>query len=404
VLVVMVATVAAISSPLLHVFGQPSATVTAASARDAAVAILAGAFGAGILWGAVTALAARAARVAGPMTRRVPAFALVALVALALVVGAAAINDPAHAVTRQWDAFTNLQVNSAQKTRFLSGGGNRYDYWRVALDELRSEPLRGVGAGSYQFTYFKERRTAEDIRQPHSLELQALAELGIVGGALVALFIGGVLVGFARRASRARRSPAEAALVVAAGGTFLVWLVHTTVDWIHLLPGVTGVALAAAAVLLSPWRSSALVRGRLHTAAIAACAALVICAAVFLGRATLADNHASSARDAVASQPRRALAETGRSLALNPDAVSTHYLQSAAYARLHDYNGASGALLAAIRVEPRNFVTWALLGDLAVRHGDVRQARVYYRRALRLNPRDPQLIALARNPPRPPSR
>lgn len=403
VLVLIVATVAAISSPLLHVFDEPSATVTAASARGAGIAILAGAAVAGLVWGIVVALAARAAPIAGPITRRAPAAALVALVVLAIGVGAVAVNDPAHAVSRQWSAFTKLESTASQRTRFLSGGGNRYDYWRIAIDEFKAQSVHGVGAGSYQFAYFKERRTTEDIRQPHSLELQALAELGLVGGLLVAAFIGAVLLGLARRALAARRPGPEAGLVVAAGGIFVVWLVHTSVDWIHLIPGVTGAALAAAAVLLSPWRRAARGgRGILHKAVVAGCAVLVVAAAVFLGRATLADRYATDATGTLASDARKALTQTGHSLALNGDDVSTHYTRSAAYARLGDYGGARATLLDALRVEPQNFVTWALLGDLAVRHGEPLLAQRYYRRAQQLNPRDAQLAALARQPPAPP--
>ena len=407
IVVLIGATVASISSPLLHVFDQGGQVVTTSSARSAAVAILAGAVVAGLIWWVVAAVTARAAPIAGPMTRRAPGAALVALVVVGLAVGLAALNDPAHQVSRQWDAFTHLQVTGSQRTRFLSGGGNRYDYWRIAWNEFRSEPLRGVGAGSYQFTYFKERRTTEDIRQPHSLELQALAELGIVGGALVLVFIGAILFGFVRRASAARGSPAEAGMVVAAGGVFLVWLVHTSVDWIHLLPGVTGAALAAAAVLVSPWRRVAPVgaaRGRAHKLAVAACAALVVAAAILLGRAALADRHATDAEAALPADPRTALQESSKSLSLGHDVISTYYTRSAAYARLGDYAGARGALLDALRVEPGNFVSWALLGDLAVRHGDPALAKRYYGRAHALNPRDPGLTALARRPPPPPRR
>jgi Tfp pilus assembly protein PilF len=84
--------------------------------------------------------------------------------------------------------------------------------------------------------------------------------------------------------------------------------------------------------------------------------------------------------------------------------ISTYYTRSAAYARLGDYAGARGALLDALRVEPGNFVSWALLGDLAVRHGDPALAKRYYGRAHALNPRDPGLTALARRPPPPPRR
>jgi UDP-GlcNAc:undecaprenyl-phosphate GlcNAc-1-phosphate transferase len=399
-LLVIVGAVAAASSPLIHVFEEPSATVTAASARGAGLAIVLASLAAGVVWGALRGVTARAAPIAGPLTRRAPSVALIAVVVIALGVGVARINDPAHALSRQWDAFTKLQTTSSTDTRFLSGGGNRYDYWRIALDEFRGQTLRGVGAGSYQFAYFKQRRTAEDIRQPHSLELQALAELGIVGGALVLAFVGTVLFGFWRRAARARRFPGDAGLAVAAGGVFLVWLVHTSVDWIHLIPGVTGAALAAGAVLLAPWRAAgSAIRSTLHRVVIGACALLVVAAAVFLGRATLADRDAKDARTELASDPRAAIRDSNKSLALNHDAISTHYTRSAAYAALNDYRDARDALLEALKVEPQNFVTWALLGDLAVRHGDRPLARRYYTTALRLDPRDPQLRALARQPP-----
>ena len=44
----------------------------------------------------------------------------------------------------------------------------------------RDKPLTGVGAGNYDRPYFKARQTTEDVRQPHSIEFQALSELGIV--------------------------------------------------------------------------------------------------------------------------------------------------------------------------------------------------------------------------------
>jgi cytochrome c-type biogenesis protein CcmH/NrfG len=43
-------------------------------------------------------------------------------------------------------------------------------------------------------------------------------------------------------------------------------------------------------------------------------------------------------------------------------------------------------------------VPWALLGDVAVRRGDFALAGEYYARAARLNPQDPTLQLLARDP------
>ena len=183
-------------------------------------------------------------------------------------------------------------------SRFTSGSGNRYDYWRVAANQFTSDPLRGVGAGNYDRTYFLERRTPEDIRQAHSIEMQVLGELGLPGLAALALFIIAVLAGFVRRARAARTSLEDRGLAVAAGGAFLVWLLHTSVDWLHLIPGVTGLALAFAAVLVGPWRRPAAGAGTAtRRAVVLACTGLIVVGAVLVGRSALADSYRSDARD-----------------------------------------------------------------------------------------------------------
>jgi hypothetical protein len=48
-----------------------------------------------------------------------------------------------------------------------------------------------------------------------------------------------------------------------------------------------------------------------------------------------------------------------------------------------------------VRLEPENFATMGLLGDLETRAGDRAAARAWYRRALALNPRDIGLRELA---------
>ena len=83
-----------------------------------------------------------------------------------------AVGNPVDKLEQQYDDFVNLRVDQSDSTRFLSGGGYRYDYWRVAWLEFKDAPLRGQGAGNYDDLYFIERRTSEDIRQPHSLPLQ----------------------------------------------------------------------------------------------------------------------------------------------------------------------------------------------------------------------------------------
>ena len=93
-----------------------------------------------------------------------------------------------------------------------------------------------------------------------------------------------------------------------------------------------------------------------------------------------------------------ALRLANRSLALHDESVPALYIKSAAYARLGRYREARRALLEAAKVEPRDHLTWALLGDLTVRRGKFEQARRYYRRSLALNPRNPAVRALAKDP------
>ena len=111
-------------------------------------------------------------------------------------------------VQRQYDAFVKLDVSQTTATgqsHLAAGGGYRYDYWRVAWTTFRDEPLHGVGAGNYGVPYFANRRQSEDIRQPHSIELQTLSELGIPGGLALLALIGCATTGLVIRGRRGRR-------------------------------------------------------------------------------------------------------------------------------------------------------------------------------------------------------
>jgi tetratricopeptide (TPR) repeat protein len=388
--------------PVLEVYDSSvgGEAVDDAVVRNAAVAIVFGGAVAGGLCAIIRSVAPKLGqRVGGPRARLLAWTPLAAGAAIACVVALSAADDPVGRVTHEYRSFVKLQTDVSDSSRFTSGAGNRYDYWRIAWSQFRDEPLRGMGAGNYDRTYFAERRSTEDIRQPHSIELQALAELGVVGGAALALFLGAVLLGFMRRVRAARTRLEDRGLAVAAGGAFLVWLVHTSVDWLHLIPGVTGLALASAAVLVGPWRSPGSETGTpVRRVVVLVLAVLIVGGATLVGRSALAEMYRSDARELIADAPARAISKADDSLALNDEALPTYYVKAAAYARLDDYRGARSTLLEATRREPHDFVAWGLLGDLAVRRGAIADARRAYRTAARLNPRNPGLAALAKDP------
>ena len=98
-------------------------------------------------------------------------------------------------------------------------------------------------------------------------------------------------------------------------------------------------------------------------------------AGVSLSRQGLAEHFRLSAQRALAERPADALRNADRSLRLDPEAVSSYYVKAAALARFNEPAAARRALLSAAEREPHDFVTWALLGDLAVRTGDLARAR-----------------------------
>jgi tetratricopeptide (TPR) repeat protein len=211
----------------------------------------------------------------------------------------------------------------------------------------------------------------------------------------------------------ARRSPLEHVLMVGGVGVIVAWLVQTSVDWLHLIPGVTAVPLLIAAVVVrdrSPVAVPAAVPqppGRLRFAtrpAVIAGAALAALALVAAGgslsREGLADYFQHRAENALADNPLQAIREANRSLRLDSENPDTYYIKAAALARFDQADPAKATLEQALAKEPDNFVTWTLLGDLAVRRGHFAEAQRNYRRALALNPEDASLKALAKNPRR----
>jgi O-antigen ligase len=134
---------------------------------------------------------------------------------------------------------------SAGASRLTSFESNRYAYWRVAFRAFSDEPIRGVGAGGWAVYWLRDRPFAEAAQDAHSLPLQTLAELGLIGVAFLATFVGGVAVE-SRRALRS--SPVLAAGPAAA---LVVYAVHAPLDWDWQMPAVTLVAIVLAGLTIA---------------------------------------------------------------------------------------------------------------------------------------------------------
>lgn len=188
-------------------------------------------------------------------------------------------------------------------------------------------------------------------------------------------------------------------MIAATLGVFAAWLIHTSVDWLHNLPGLTGVALFMAGLIAGNPRRRSDPRGGMgrtgKAATVALCAGVLILS-LSLARQVAGEWYREKGQELLAENPRKALRESYRSLDFNAEAPQTYYLQAAAFARLSDSARAEASLRKALEKEPSSFVTWALLGDLAVRAGRRGRARALYTRASRLNPLDPALARRSR--------
>jgi len=174
--------------------------------------------------------------------RRVPARRAVFVLSASVVALAGAIAGVAASDVRP---AAQSPVRGATPERLRSIDTNRYAYWRVAIEMAKREPLRGEGAGSFAVAWRERPNRPDRATDAHSLYLETFAELGVVGVAWLALFVGALITG----AIGALRQHAAAAV----GPTALLaaWLVHAGVDWDWEMPAATMPALLAGAALLA---------------------------------------------------------------------------------------------------------------------------------------------------------
>ena len=327
--------------------------------------------------------------------RRVMALGLVLATIVAAAGAVATVGDPVDFASDRFDEFRSLETTAPGESRLTFGGGQRADLWRVALVEFAEQPLTGVGEGSYQLRYYQERRTDRNLSTPHSDVFRVLAELGAVGVLCAAVFLSALCVAVCarwREADPAARWWASALLAAAAVG-----LGQSTVDWIWLIPGVVGLCFLLAGLGLATLRPTSadrvpLLRGAPRAALAAGFALLaILVTALYLG-----DVFVRKARAADAGQPALRLDAAEKAKTLQPWSTEPLYLQAGAHEDMGDRRAARVDLREALDLEPENFVPYVLLGDLEVRAGHGRRARVLYRQARRLNPRDVGLRELSR--------
>ena len=116
----------------------------------------------------------------------------------------------------------------------------------MALDEYRAQPLQGTGAGTYQRSWERERRSIAAVVDAHSLYLEVLAELGWPG---LLLLVVALVTPLAVAVPRLRGPERHAYAAFLAAGCAL--LAHAGIDWDWEMPALFLWFFAASGVVLA---------------------------------------------------------------------------------------------------------------------------------------------------------
>jgi hypothetical protein len=302
---------------------------------------------------AVTTLAAALCARGRRESRELPRWGAVALAAAAL-------------------ALVTSVVVAAATSRI--GLGDRGLYWTVAVHAFADRPLLGNGPGTFERLWLANRDVLRDVRDAHSLYLEALAEQGLVGTMLLV----GVLALPLLRIARA----APGRVASAAAGAYAVFLVHAGVDWDWELPAVTCAGLTAGIACVElEQRAGRALFSRANRAYLALASGLAALAAAYC----LAGNwNVERARDDLDhGRPASALQRAARASSLQPWSAEPPLVSAESRLVLHDSRGARDDL---IRVVSRDDTSWIAWWLLFIASDSQSQRKAAFQQAHELNP------------------
>lgn len=335
-------------------------------------------------------LAAQAWTLPAALTRSAPSsrvqIAVFAGIVVAVLLVFVAAGGPGR-VSSAWTEFKNpviAQGNSDSSRLGSASGQGRYQYWVSATDAWESQPLQGIGAGGFENWWNQHATLPGHIRNAHSLYVETLAELGIVGAALLGALILLVLgAGVARSLAGPRK---DRPIVAGATGALVVFFVSAAADWMWQVTVLPAAALLLAVVVLRSSRGSsrssrAWTTGRrigLGVLAVVGIAALV-------PALTAATELRASQQDALSSQFTDALERAGSAANVQPYAVSPPLQRALVLEDQGSLNAAAAQVRVAAAREPANWQPPFVLARIEAERGDTKAAVAAFRRAQSLN-------------------
>jgi hypothetical protein len=330
---------------------------------------------------------------------------LVASIALLLMIGLIA-NHP----IRRFEQFKRLPtqpgtVASGYYTNghlLMNSGNGRWQLWSAAGDQWQQHKIVGNGAGSFAEWWARHGSIGASVKDAHSLYLQTLGELGLVGFLILAsiFVIGAFAIG--RRSLVARDKRVTMAALAAVFGAYTV---EVAFDWMWELTVVSVVAWAVLALALSSpkpleqnprseteRRLTWLLQKKGPIVASVAVAWLLIAAQTIplLAQTEIGKSQAAVARgDAAAAESAATKARR-----IQPWAASPALQLALVMEQEGNLVQADAWIREAIKHDKTNWSLWLISTRIDVKRGEVGKAKQSLRRTIELNPRSPRMIQL----------
>jgi O-antigen ligase len=405
------AAVALAARPVLHVGDDLTrrGAVDPSTLHSARSAVLLAAVVVGLLVTIAAALEQRS-RLGEPVRRRLQrAAAAAALVALVAVIagGLVAAGNPVTRLEHAWHSFKGgYSGDESHGSRLTSGlGSNRYDFYRVALDEFVAHPLLGIGADNFQQQYLAHGRSEETPHYPHSVELRTLTQTGVIGALLALVGLAAALLA-ALRAVYARgraADPLGASVAAAALAAFGYWIVHGSFDWFWEFAGLGAPAFALLGLACSlgpareqpqpqpepqpePSRSRRTLAPRL---ALGAAVVVGLAAVASLGAPWLSQLELQDAAKIWPQAPRKAYSRLQQAADLNPLSDEPYLLAGTIALRFGDLSRADHDFALALKRTPGDAYATLERGAIASSRGERQAALALLVRTVSLTPREP---------------
>ncbi len=301
------------------------------------------------------------------------------------VAGALAVGLPSTVGT-QYHRFIRGSPGHVQLRDRLTDASNdgRIGVWRVGMHEFDMAPVVGMGAGTFELAWYAHRPKGQgQVTEAHSIYVENLDELGLVGFGLLVVVLLAMLVAIVRRMRQSHR-PLYATVLAAV----LIWMIHAGIDWDWEMPAVSLPIFAITGAALGGGGHSP-ERRRRPLPAIAVLLVAVAPALVAVSQTNVAASTAAFAAGDCAT------ATSTAKTALEPLAFrqGPHEILAYCAAARREHDRAVAEMASAVRDDPNN---WEPRYGMAVVLAAIgRDPRPALRAALALDPREPVVVALA---------